>query len=74
MIDGVDVNIVHIQMNTAVGLACNGVKELNLVHLGKWRMQVVGRVFYSNTAAQPVLHFADTPRGMLHHFFSERQR
>ena len=74
MIDGVDVNIVHVQMNAAVGFTGNGVEELDLVHLGKRRMQVVGRVFYGDTAAQSVLHFADTPRGMPHHFFGEGQR
>ena len=74
MIDGVDVNIVHVQMNAAVGFTGNSVEELNLIHFGKRGMQVVGGVFHSNAAAQPVLHFADTARGMLHHFFSERQR
>ena len=61
-------------MNATVGFTGNGVEELNLVHLGKRRMQIVGGVFHGNTAAQPVLHFADTPRGMPHHLFSEGQR
>ena len=74
MIDGVDVDIVHIEMNAAVGLACNGIEELDFVHFGKRGMQVVGGVFYGDAAAQSVLHFADTPRGMPHHFFSEGQR
>ena len=60
-------------MNATVGFTGNRVKELDLVHLGKRRMQVVGGVFHGNTAAQPILHFADTARGMLYHFFSERQ-
>ena len=74
MIDCVDIDIVHIEMNAAVGFACNGVEELDFVHFGKRGMQVVGGVFYGDAAAQSVLHFADTPRGMLHHFFGERQR
>ena len=73
VIDGVDVDIVHIQMNAAVGFACNRVEELDLIHFGKRGMQVVGGIFYGNAAAQPVLNFADTARGMPHHFFSERQ-
>ena len=74
MVNGVDVDIIHIEMNAAVGFAGNGVEKLDFVHFGKRGMQVVGSVFYGNAAAQPVLHFTDTPRGMLHHFFSERQR
>ena len=61
-------------MNAAVGFAGDGVEELDFVHFGKRGMQVVGGVFYSNAAAQPILHFADTARGMLHHFSSKRQR
>ena len=74
VIDGVDVDIVHVQMNAAIGLACNRVEELDLVHLGKRGMQVVGRVFHGDATAQPILYFADTPCRMMHHFFSERQR
>ena len=51
MIDGVDVNIVHIQMNAAVGFTGNRVEELDLIHFGKRGMQVVGGVFHSNAAA-----------------------
>ena len=74
MIDSVNVNIVHIQMNTAVGFTGNSIEKLDLIHLGKRRMQVVGGVFHSNTAAQPILYFADTACRVLHHLFSERQR
>lgn len=35
VVDGVDVNIVHVQMNTAVSFTGNRVEELDLVHLGK---------------------------------------
>ena len=74
MIDGVDVNIVHIKMDVAIGLAGNGVEKLDFAHFGQRAVRVVGGVFHGDAHFQHVLHGADACGGVAHHFPGEGQR
>ena len=70
MVDGVDVDVVDVQMQTTVGLIQDGANELQLRHGALRRVAAGGRVgghiLHADAPFQDVLHPADSIRHVMH--------
>src|SRR5271170_2515498 len=74
VIDGVNVDIVHIQQNATVGFFGDRRKKYPFRH-GRNRIgQIAGYILYQNPASEPVLNVTDSRGDMTHRFFGVRKR
>src|SRR5580704_7492932 len=74
MVKGVDEDIVDVEQNAAVGFVDDRSQKLPF---GKPRMRighVAGNIFDKYSAAEKILHFADSPRSVRHCFLGMRKR
>ena len=74
MVEGIDVDVVHVEVDVAVGFPCDGVEEFHFAHFSQRAVGVIGGVFHRNPHFQYFLHAADTRGGVAHGFPGKRQR
>ncbi len=70
----VDIDVVHVQVQQAIGPLNHGPHKFGLAHFGTRRRDVGGRVFHADLHAQNVLRTGNALGGVAHRFFGHGNR
>ena len=74
MVDAVDVDIVYVQMQPAIGLLDNRIDELEFAHLVNWGLHIKRCILNRDAPFQYVLSLSDSLSDILYCIGCERNR